>query len=152
MISFWDVTPYSLVDIYQRFGGICCLHPLDRWAKTFVGLPFYIIPRRYRTGWSSGDVLRLYLTDARFESPPGRQLSWLGYFMVFLSPARRWGPAENYEKSVSKDSWCPGRDSNRAPPDYVSTVLPLRPPARFVVISFAHLNWAGSHRGALHVA
>jgi len=23
---FWDVTPYSVVVRYQRFGGPCCLH------------------------------------------------------------------------------------------------------------------------------
>jgi hypothetical protein len=27
MAVVWDVTSYCLVDIYQRFGGICCLHP-----------------------------------------------------------------------------------------------------------------------------
>jgi hypothetical protein len=26
MTVFWDVTPYSLVDIDRRFRGTCCLH------------------------------------------------------------------------------------------------------------------------------
>jgi hypothetical protein len=26
MAVFWVVAPYSLVEVYRRFGGICCLH------------------------------------------------------------------------------------------------------------------------------
>jgi hypothetical protein len=26
MTVFWDVTPCSLVQVYRRFRGICCLH------------------------------------------------------------------------------------------------------------------------------
>jgi hypothetical protein len=26
MAVFWDVAPCSLVEVYQRFGGPCCLH------------------------------------------------------------------------------------------------------------------------------
>jgi hypothetical protein len=26
MAVFWVVAPYSLVEVYQRFGGPCCLH------------------------------------------------------------------------------------------------------------------------------
>jgi hypothetical protein len=26
MAAFWDVTPCSLVEVYQRFRGTCCLH------------------------------------------------------------------------------------------------------------------------------
>jgi hypothetical protein len=38
MAVFWVVAPCSLVEVYQRFGGPCCLHhqgesqgPLKRW-------------------------------------------------------------------------------------------------------------------------
>jgi hypothetical protein len=26
IVAFWDVTPYSLVEMYRRFRGTCCLH------------------------------------------------------------------------------------------------------------------------------
>jgi hypothetical protein len=26
MIAFWDVAPYTLVEVYRRFRGACCLH------------------------------------------------------------------------------------------------------------------------------
>jgi hypothetical protein len=29
MAVFWDVAPCSLVEIYQRFRGACCLHHQD---------------------------------------------------------------------------------------------------------------------------
>jgi hypothetical protein len=33
-IIMWDVKPFSLVDWYQRFGGICCLFLLGRkWRQ-----------------------------------------------------------------------------------------------------------------------
>jgi hypothetical protein len=35
-------------------------------------------------------------------------------------------------KLVNEGTRFPGRDSNRAPPEYESTNLPLRQPARFV--------------------
>jgi hypothetical protein len=35
VMVFWDVRPYSLVDEYQHFGGICCLG-LQGISETYV--------------------------------------------------------------------------------------------------------------------
>jgi len=33
---FWDVKPYSLVEMYQCFGGTGCLsHPVSLWSSLF---------------------------------------------------------------------------------------------------------------------
>jgi hypothetical protein len=51
MAFFWVVAPYSLVEIYQRFRGPCCLHhhrPNDGGSKVLETLTnFYQTTRRY---------------------------------------------------------------------------------------------------------
>jgi hypothetical protein len=42
---FWDARPYSLVDIYQRFGGTCSFHLQDAWKRRPV------IQGREDKGW-----------------------------------------------------------------------------------------------------
>jgi hypothetical protein len=43
---------------------------------------------KHRAGWSSGNALELYSRDYRFESRQWSPLSWLRFFMDFLSPYR----------------------------------------------------------------
>jgi hypothetical protein len=35
---FWDLTPCSLVDIYQYFGGTCCSHFQGEEQATHIGI------------------------------------------------------------------------------------------------------------------
>jgi hypothetical protein len=37
---FWDVTPCSLVEVYQRFGGTCYLHLIVETSITYTGIIF----------------------------------------------------------------------------------------------------------------
>jgi hypothetical protein len=43
MAVFWIVPPCRLVEVYQRFGGLCCLH--HQGDETLVN--FYQTTRRY---------------------------------------------------------------------------------------------------------
>jgi hypothetical protein len=48
IVVFWDVTPCTLVNRYQRFGGICCLHlqgDTEGSSKVFDNM--YQTTRRY---------------------------------------------------------------------------------------------------------
>jgi hypothetical protein len=52
MAVFWVVEPCSLVEVYQRFRGVCCLHhqltmEAARTSETLVNL--YQTTRRYNS-------------------------------------------------------------------------------------------------------
>jgi hypothetical protein len=52
IVFFWDVTPCSLVEGYQHFGGTCCLqvsretssifYPEDGGSRFFVNVGFFL--------------------------------------------------------------------------------------------------------------
>jgi hypothetical protein len=48
---FWDVTPCSLVEVYQRFRGPCCLHHEDALMM--------------EAGWTSETLVNFYQTTRR---------------------------------------------------------------------------------------
>jgi hypothetical protein len=45
MAAFWVIAPYSLVEVYQRFRGPCCLHYQGDRPETSVN--FYQTTLRY---------------------------------------------------------------------------------------------------------
>jgi hypothetical protein len=47
MAVFWVVAPCSLVEIYQRFSGPCCLHQYHRPDDGGSKVNFYQTTRRY---------------------------------------------------------------------------------------------------------
>jgi hypothetical protein len=49
MAAFWVVAPCSLVEVYRRFRGTCCLHALMMEAASTAETPvnFYQTTRRY---------------------------------------------------------------------------------------------------------
>jgi hypothetical protein len=55
--DFWDVTPCSLVDNYQYFGGGCCLTPsrqmLGRYLKLAMAIFFFIFSNSLCTNYST---------------------------------------------------------------------------------------------------
>jgi hypothetical protein len=50
MAVFWVVAPYSLVEVYQRFRGACCLHhqgDVRRWVRQilYIKIGMYFAPK-----------------------------------------------------------------------------------------------------------
>jgi hypothetical protein len=43
-------------------------------------------------------------------------------------------------KTLSEDSWFPGRDSNLSPPEYISIALPLDQPVQLAIICTTSCN------------
>jgi hypothetical protein len=50
---FWYVAPCSLVEVYQRFSGACCLHRPDDGAKTQKTVTFMFAAVRSKTNSSA---------------------------------------------------------------------------------------------------
>jgi hypothetical protein len=54
MAVFWVVAPYSLVEVYQRFRGPCCLHhqgdTMEAATTPETLVNFYQNTRRYNPG------------------------------------------------------------------------------------------------------
>jgi hypothetical protein len=92
MAVFWVVAPWSLVEVYQRFRGTCCLHhqvattqktAIFMWSDNAVGcklLPFTInlilkwvtTVLDYRGSNPSKDTIILFATTSRPWSPANR--------------------------------------------------------------------------------
>jgi hypothetical protein len=77
MAVFWVVAQCSLVEVYQRFRGPCCLHPsIIRTSETLVN--FYQTTRRYnpedrhlQVPFScSSDVIKIRTCSTRFNVDP----------------------------------------------------------------------------------
>jgi hypothetical protein len=88
MAVFWVVAPYSLVEVYLRFRGSCCLHHQGDAAESTseTSAKFYQTIRlnnpedshahtrrrenlKYHLeGWSSSETLDLYQMSAEFPS------------------------------------------------------------------------------------
>jgi hypothetical protein len=48
MAVFWVVAPCSLIEVYQRFRGTCCLHPQGDDRLQFVVCPHHIESACYK--------------------------------------------------------------------------------------------------------
>jgi hypothetical protein len=75
MAVFWDVVPCSLVEIYGRLKGACCLH----YQGTLTSVNFYQTTRRNIPEGS-------YLHTRRRENLKSHQLFHLLQFKKVFSP------------------------------------------------------------------
>lgn len=68
---FWDVTPYSLIDQYQHFGEICCIHLQDLLAAG--SFKYWYPSTRMHGATSQKNVILMFTTtrtsNLRFTDP-----------------------------------------------------------------------------------